>query len=134
MNKPTGVLQRSSGAGDGDVVFVARQPIYNRANDVFAYELLYTNDVFRNTRVDKATADRFFNTFLAVGLQPLVGDHLAFININRMFIEYDYCKALPKEKVVLELTPDVEPTEATLSSLKALTEGGYKIALDDFEF
>ena len=136
MNNPTGVLQRSSGAGSGDVVFVARQPIYNRSNEVFAYELLYTNDVFQNTlsRVDRATADRFFNTFLEVGLEPLVGDNLAFININRLFIEYDYCKALPKERVVLELTPDVQPTESTLASLKALTEAGYTVALDDFEF
>src|SRR5262245_12250481 len=94
MNKPTGALQRSSGAGSGDVVFVARQPIYNRSNDVFAYELLYTNDVLQNnlTRLDRATADRFFNTFLEVGLEPLVGNNLAFININRMFIEHDYCK------------------------------------------
>jgi Predicted signal transduction protein containing EAL and modified HD-GYP domains len=136
MNKPTELLQRSSGGGNGDVVFVARQPIYNRAHDVFAYELLYTNDVLRDTlsRVDKATADRFFNTFIEVGLKPLVGDNLAFININSMFIEYDYCKALPKERVVLELTPDVQPTESTLNSLKALTETGYKVALDDFEF
>jgi c-di-GMP phosphodiesterase len=136
MNKPTGVLQRPSGAGSGDVVFVARQPIYNRSNDVFAYELLYTNDVLQNNlaRLDKATADRFFSTFLEVGLEPLVGDNLAFININRMFIEHDYCKALPKERVVLELTPDVEPTESTLNSLRALTEAGYTLALDDFEF
>src|SRR5690348_11882031 len=100
MNKPTGVIQRSSAAGSEDVVFVARQPIYNRSHDVFAYELLYTNDVLQDTisRVDKATADRFFNTFLEVGLEPLVGANLAFININRMFIEYDYCNALPKER------------------------------------
>src|SRR5262249_28720558 len=38
------------------------------------------------------------------------------------------------ERVVLEISHDVEPDEAVIGSLNELSQSGYSIALDDFDF
>ena len=42
------------------------------------------------------------NTF-EIGLEELVGEHLAFINFDRNLILSDHCETLPKDRVVLEI-------------------------------
>lgn len=47
-------------------VFVARQPIFTRNEEVFGYELLYRNNLenqFPEINGDKATADVLINGF-----------------------------------------------------------------------
>ena len=116
-------------------MFVSRQPIYNRSIDLFAYELIYPFDVLERTIAEKsepAGVEFFLNTLLSTGLESLVGDTLAFIHITRPMILQDDYKAIPKERVVLEISREIEPDAAVLGSLSALTKSGYKIALDDF--
>jgi EAL and modified HD-GYP domain-containing signal transduction protein len=137
MDKSTTEVQQSLATPYNGVVFVSRQPIYTRSIEVFAYELLYRNDVLQQAlraNGDKDASAAFLNTFCDVGLEPLVGESLAFININRMFILQDYCKALPKKRVVLEVSPDVDPDESVISALTALRDSGYSLALDDFGY
>src|SRR4030095_3236433 len=52
----------------------------------------------------------------------------------RMFILQDYCKALPAEGVVLEVSRNVGSDDSVLRSLTGLMKSGYKVALDDFDF
>lgn len=47
-------------------VFVARQPIFNSKEEVFAYELLYRNNqvnAFPDIDEDQATAEVIINSF-----------------------------------------------------------------------
>jgi EAL and modified HD-GYP domain-containing signal transduction protein len=115
-----------------DVVFVSRQPIFGRSLDLFGYELLYRSDVLDDVLVkrgDKGQA--FLNTFADLGLES---DRRAFINVSRVFILQDYCKALPADAVVLEISRSVRPDESVIRSLTDLSKSGYKLALDDFDF
>jgi EAL and modified HD-GYP domain-containing signal transduction protein len=126
----------SSGERSG-IALVARQPIYGRSVNLFAYELLYRHDLVEQavfTNGDRATAEVVLNTFLDMGLEQLVGNSLAFLNITRTFILEDYCTALPTHRIVLEILEDVEPDEAVIRSLKELSAAGYALALDDFRY
>lgn len=67
-------------------VFVGRQPIYTREMDVFAYELLFRSGEAQHAHVtdgNQATAQVLVNTFLELGLETLVGNKRAFINLTR---------------------------------------------------
>ena len=115
-------------------VFVGRQPIYRDGVDVFAYELLSRDSELNRaafTDGDRATARVLLNTFLDIGLEQVVGPHLAFVNVTRNFLLTDYCTSLPKEKIVFEIACDAGFDNDFLDGLTRLSKSGYSIALDN---
>ncbi|HED19006.1 MAG TPA: HDOD domain-containing protein [Gammaproteobacteria bacterium] len=116
-------------------LFIGRQPIYDRKLGVYGYELLFrTADMNRATISDgdKATSDVIITTFLEIGLDNLVGNQLAFINLTRSFFVNEHSISLPRDRVVLELLEDIEADDEVVAGVKRLSEQGYAIALDDF--
>ena len=116
-------------------IYIGRQPIYDRKLGVYAYELLFraaSDNSAKFTDGDQATSDVIVNTFLEIGLDNIVGDRLAFINLTRAFFVGEHTISLPRDRVVLELLEDIEADEEVVSSVKRLSEQGYSIALDDF--
>jgi len=116
-------------------IFVGRQPILGPNMKTIGYEVLYRNcelgqAIFTDEAV--ATATVLLNTYLDIGLEHVVGSHLAFLNIPKQFLLERYCEALPKNRVVLEILENVEPTPQVLEALYSLKQQGYIIALDDF--
>ncbi|WP_454061819.1 EAL and HDOD domain-containing protein [Candidatus Nitrospira salsa] len=114
---------------------VGRQPIYGSSVDVFAYELLYRGGGANQANFvdgDAATANVMLNAMLEIGLEPIVGNRLAFINMTANLILGQLCQTLPKEQVVLEILENVEPTDQIIEALTELSKQGYTIALDDF--
>ena len=74
-------------------IYIGRQPIYNNKLDVCAYELLYRANNLQNEAgvIDHndATTQVVLNAFLGFGLEQLVGQKPAFINLPRAFIVGD---------------------------------------------
>src|SRR2546426_5456830 len=94
-------------------VLVSRQPIYRADLSELGYELLFRNsdkDAALFSDGDQATAEVIVNTFMEIGLDEMVGRHLAFINFDRNLIFGNYWECLPRERVVLEIlsNPDVD--------------------------
>lgn len=117
--------------------FVGCQPIYKSNLDVAAYEILYrsgTDNAASFADGDQATAELILNTFTDIGLDQVVGEHPAFINVTRKFILDHHAYTLPKERVVLEVLEDIQPEPEILEALQGLSESGYTIALDDFVY
>ena len=118
-------------------VLVARQPIVDRDLALHGYELLFrgARDSSSSSDPERWTASLIVDGLAEVGLQTLVGDALAYINVSRSFLlEVD---PLPLEPagVVLELTEDSHQTDDTLlKRLDALRSAGFRVALDDFVF
>ncbi len=114
--------------------FVGRQPIYNRELKVIGYELLfrsYKADQAQFQNGDQATSEVVLNAFMEIGLEQLVGNHLAFVNLTRNFILEKYSLPLPKDRVVLEVLEDITLDEELIKALRLLSSRGYQIALDD---
>ena len=130
-------IMASSKGIDTNTAFVGRQPIYGRSIDVFAYELLFrNNEVNRASFTDgnAATAQVMLNTFVEIGLDHIVDHHLAFINLTRDFVLGNYCIALPKDRVVLEVLENMGVDQELIDALNRLSGLGYRIALDDFVY
>jgi len=123
--------------GTGSTALVARQPIFDRERNVHAYELLYRSagQDFADVRDgEHATATVLTSSFLDIGLDRLVENHVAFINVTRPFLLSGAALALPKQRVVLEILEDVEVDEALVAAVRELVGQGYRFALDDFCF
>lgn len=118
-------------------VFVGRQPIYDKKLNVYAYELLFRSAINNNSSSamsdgDSATSQTIINTFVEIGLEKLVRDKLAAINLTESFIlEIDKIPFSNKQ-VILEILEDIPVTPELIAAVQRLVDAGYIIALDDY--
>lgn len=116
-------------------VYIGRQPIFDRDNRVFAYELLWRGGQDNRAGFadgDLATTQVMLNALTEIGLDRLVGEHRAFINLTRRFLLEDQPLPEMTDQVVLEILEDIEPDEQVIAAVRRLAGLGYSIALDDF--
>ncbi len=118
------------------VVFMARQPIFNRQGTVTAFELLFRDSTGKSVGelTSQQEAAAIAQSVLDIGLDTLVGENRAFINIPLELLSHPALLLLPPKRVVLEILEDVEPTAELIETMKSLKSKGYTIALDDFVF
>ncbi|MDH3451956.1 MAG: HDOD domain-containing protein [Gammaproteobacteria bacterium] len=115
--------------------FIGRQPIFNRRDDVYAYELLYRShltDVAGDVDLDVATSQVIMNAFVEIGLDNIVGHRLAFINMTRQFLVTPELMCFPPEQVVLEIPGEVGADDEIRAAVNRLKVQGYTIALDGY--
>lgn len=118
-------------------VMVGRQSIFDRDLQVIGYELLYRDSQMNAATFsdgDAVTARVMLNTFLEIGLDQMVGPHLAFINLTTRFLRDNLCSDLPKNRVVLEVLENIPMDDDVISAMTRLSAEGFTLALDDFEY
>jgi len=113
--------------------FLARQPILDRNQDLYAYELLFraagtgdanvTNDLSATASVIAHAAE--------LGMGNVIGTSLGFINVDAAVLMSDFIQFLPRHHVVLEILETVEVTEELVARVEELGRAGYTFALDD---
>ena len=118
-------------------VFLGRQPILDAEERTHGYELLFrsteTNAYDPSMDGDCATARVLINSVMELGLERIVGEGLAFINLTDRFIASpQLLECLPPGRVVLEVLESVIATPSVLEGIARLKDLGYTIALDDF--
>lgn len=116
-------------------IFVGRQAIYTDKLEVYAYELLFRDgnvDAANIVDGNQATSQVIINAFLEIGVEQIVQQHCAFVNLTRDFLLGNIPFPLPPGKIVLEVLEDIAVDDVLISSLQRLKEEGFKIALDDF--
>jgi EAL and modified HD-GYP domain-containing signal transduction protein len=113
--------------------YLGRQPILDRNQGLFGYELL-----FRNAPVGPAHVTNDLSATAAViahasqlGMEKTIGDALGFVNVDADVIMSDIFSFLPREKVVLEMINSMQVTPRVLERIKELVGHGFSFALDD---
>ncbi|WP_346353996.1 EAL and HDOD domain-containing protein [Azotosporobacter soli] len=118
-------------------VFVARQPIFDIHQKVFAYELLFRvgkETAFSGLDGDEATSEVICRSFFAIGMDAMTGGKRAFINFTGNLLLSEIPLLLPKDIVVVEILENVDPTPEVVEACRRLKKEGYILALDDFVF
>lgn len=113
---------------------IARQPILSRSGKVYGYELLYRNSSTNTANVfddNQATSSVLVAALTTFGLNKLIGDKKAFINVGKDLLLDPILEIIPKERFVLEILEDVEIDEAAKERIAYLHALGYTIAIDD---
>ena len=113
--------------------YVARQPILDRMQKVFGYELLFRDGVENCFRADPEVAARStLDNTLLFGMNTLCDGRRAFVNCTREVLLKDLLTLLPPDQTVAEILESVEPGDRVIAACKRLKDAGYLIALDDF--
>jgi len=119
--------------------FVARQPIFDVRNDVYAYELLYRNNMAHNAfdetvDRDQASTRTLINSFVDIGLDKLTGGRKAFVNFTENLLRQNIPSLLSPNQLVIEVLETIPPTREVIESIARLKSAGFQIAMDDFVF
>ncbi len=118
---------------DSKLRYVARQPIFDRQEKVFGYELLFRSGVENcfvgdADQASRATLDRT----LIMGLDVLCDGRRAFVNCTRDTLIKGLVTLLPSTMTVVEILETVSPDPDVIAACRGLKEQGYMIALDDY--
>ena len=117
-------------------VFVARQAIFDRKRQLYAYELLYRSDAAHNefdgTDAGAATRQVISSTMLSIGLENILCGKKAFLNFDHRLLSDGMHLSLPRQAIVIEILESVQPTADLIALCQSIHEQGYSIALDDF--
>lgn len=113
--------------------YLGRQPILDRNQALFGYELL-----FRNAPVGPANITSELTATAAViahasqlGMDKVTGDTLGFVNVDADVIMSDISVFLPRDKVVLEIVGSMKLTEDVHARIAELVGQGFSFALEN---
>ena len=113
--------------------YLGRQPILDRNQGLFGYELLFRSAPKGPANIDddlSATASVIAHV-AQLGVERVIGDALGFVNVDAAVLMSDIFVFLPREKVVLEIVETMPVSPAVLERVAELAGHGFRFALDD---
>jgi len=112
--------------------YLARQPLLDRNQALFGYELLFRSRQEGGAEIDSALAatSGVLAHAAQLGLPRAIGDALAFLNVDTDVLMSDIFAFLPRERTVLELGASVEASDAVLWRLAELAGHGFRFAAE----
>lgn len=114
--------------------FIARQPILDRKKKTFGYELLFRSGWENSFHANGEIASRsVIDNVLAFDLASLTGAAVPFINCTADLLRQELPTLLP-QGTVLEILETVGVDAAVIHACERLSQLGYPLALDDFDF
>ena len=117
-------------------IFLGRQPIVDRAQQLHGFELLFRNSLANRAAVTDdraATSTVIVHTLSEFGIDSVLGGFSGFINCDASFLMSDAIALLPPDKVVLELLESTVCNTEVQRRCLQLKSLGFRLALDDFQ-
>ncbi|MBT1072701.1 EAL and HDOD domain-containing protein [Pelotalea chapellei] len=116
------------------IYFLGRQPVLNCKREIVGYELLFRS-TYRNaatiTNHDVASASVISSILAGFGLGDVLGDKMAFINVNQSLFFSELLEVLPHGQTILELLELVTMDDKLRSRCIELKRMGFRLSLDD---
>jgi EAL and modified HD-GYP domain-containing signal transduction protein len=116
--------------------YLARQPILNAKQEIIAYELLYRDSevsaAYANER--HATAALLVNVLNQADFHNVIGNALAFVNIDDRFLRHEIVDTIPPQTFIFEITSSSALDELTVERIEVLHKKGYHFCLDVTEY
>lgn len=116
--------------------YMARQPIFDRNNKIFGYELLFRNSESNfypaDFSSDEATKQLITNLLLEFETQNVNNNKPIFINFSKALLMSDIIFLLNPLQVVIEILEDTTIDGQFIDRIAFLKDKGYIFALDDY--
>lgn len=129
--------------------YLGRQPVLDRHQALFGYELLFRSGVPANAMAAGAPAQpdpagatmpsgltataAVIAHAAQLGLARAIGDAACFLNVDADVLASDIFAFLPRERTVLEIVGSVDPDDAVIARMRELAGHGFRFALDGIE-
>ncbi|HSI29002.1 MAG: EAL and HDOD domain-containing protein [Methylophilus sp.] len=114
---------------------IGRQPIVNEKQEIIGYEFFFRKDSDGSGKPfeeDIQTCAKILSTTMDEMHQNwLLGQQLAFINVDHIMLNSEFLELMPAEKTVLEIVHQVDVTPEIIVRCQALKAAKFRIALDN---
>ena len=118
-----------------DQAFIGRQPIMDVKQQIIGYELFFRHSADAENAVFedefKAYSSVLMNTIGGIDMQWLLGDKLAFINVNEAMLKSEFLELMPPKRTVLEILRGVTASDDVVARCQDLRNQGFMLALDN---
>ncbi len=114
--------------------FVARQPILDRNQEVYAYELLFRDgkaNCYPDVERDEATRQLIMKNYLTLDLDDISCNKTSFINFQKDTLMHRFPESLNPETVVVEVYDNQPTNNGFVEACKHIKNLGFKLALDN---
>ena len=114
-------------------VFVARQPFFNKEEEIVGYELLYRKDftnVYPYIDGDQATAEVIINSFFNIGLERLTEGKMGCIHFTEKLLKQKLPTLFNPSEIVIKINQTVEASSELVTIVKELKEQDYIIMVN----
>ena len=126
----------NNSSGTHDFFYVAKQPILDREQKTYGYELLFRTGLDEQAAVikdaDFATGDVATYGFVKTQ-EDINQSKRIFINFTESLILEGAPRALPSSVTVIEVLENIASSPEIMEELIKLKQEGYLIAIDDFD-
>ena len=116
--------------------FIARQPILDRYEKVYGYELLFRpgeEDIWPPANGNGVGAHPSFGSSAFAGIDVITEGARAFIKCTHQSLLSGLAAQLPRDRVVLEMPEALEPDGEVVEACRKLKDGGFLIALENYQ-
>jgi len=115
---------------------VARQPILDRYEGVFAYEFRFPpgeGEIWPKTGEDQQEENPPAGAADFEVIDELTEGARAFMKCPRQTLISGIAKAWPRDRVILELSTDERPDEEIVGACRSLKDAGFLLALENYQ-
>lgn len=114
---------------------IGRQPIVNDKQEIIGYEFFFRKEANGDNapfEEDIQTCAKILSTTMDEMQESwLLGQQLAFINVDQVMLNSEFLELMPAEKTVLEIVHHVDVTPEVITRCQALKAAKFRIALDN---
>ena len=113
--------------------YLARQPIFDRNQLVIGYEIVYRSSLYsagvNDIEYKEATSRLLLNSYLDVGMDTLLGGHIAFINFDHELVMKESPLLLNRGNTIIQIDANTKPDDEFLEKVSLFKDDGYLISL-----
>lgn len=115
--------------------YIVRQPIHDKNNELYAYEILYVEDNYAETAGGDMAAATAIETLLVEFQQKgLLEGKIAFVNFTPKLLIRNVPQMFDPDKLVIQIDEEALLDPLAMQIVKQYRKKNYKIALKGFEF
>lgn len=117
-------------------IVVARQPIFDRRKEVFAYELLFKYDFHGQMRLKSknnkdGSSMKAVDTLMISSLKQLTWGKRALIGFTRDMLLHEIPQMFPSDLLGVGVEEESDPDRKVTRILEKLKQSGYLVVVDD---
>ena len=113
---------------DGMEILVARQPIFDRREDLYGYDLVLRRP--SGAGLDQALPEQLVaDTLLGIGIGQVAEGRRAFLTVDRDMLVGGAVRLLPADRVVLQLDGTIRTDPELLEACSQLVWSGYRFSV-----
>jgi EAL and modified HD-GYP domain-containing signal transduction protein len=118
-------------------VYISKQKILNNKNRVYAYELVFRDELNNITDFSnnvKKTSQLIMSSIASAELNKLLGrDILAFVNVDETILVRGILDVLDKDRFILNISEDIVLDEKVIKKIVQYRKDGFRLSIEHFD-